>query len=736
MYNITKICRIFTLAIFTLITLDKPLWASDPDMNPKLITPAGPDQQIEHYQSCLVTLGYAYAMKEYESVLELNEELPVHNEMLPGWDLLTFEAGLRHRHCFVTNAYYVLSEKFKTKPVRQRQYLESGIKSLEPYFTYIKTAPTLDQLPAEIRNTVTFLRQDVFTAMAVFKSSLYELAKRDEKLQFCKDTILSCKESIKYIELVAKIASPLKVEAQQKIPAEKFNLMQLYCNLTSFTLDEGHLREARALRDELRTLDQVLFEKAKRIINVTNDDLLASRKAAQKLIRKTVQQKTNKKGKPSSRHAPSLSKGEKLMQAKINGQLKEADRGRYELSNEIRSMTYQKSFVTEIQDLYTEVRSLDFNSPDVWEKVVARLYEIEVRIYASLELQGPMDEDNLQKIYGCLVELLPPDMWLKSLPERLVALTRVDNLDGAILRLRIVKNMQEAKFGQVTRLTSMYYAYLQTFNGEYIDWLAFEGDLTEEQQREEEAKAAKQVAAREKYVAELKAAQAASLVKPEVRNTNTTRPTSVTAPLRDDKGKYEADDDKGAAAYTYDGGPKVDPVKEKQEKRERHLINEQQRQVHHTQDPVPHVPAAVSRSRPEPVLVPVDNNSEEITHSLILLYGLTGIARDVELRILRDDWDITKDELLAYFGSMGCVCKPGGRGSHSKIKLNSSLHVEKDGEIMTILVEAGGALTVPAWEDYMKHYLRKQVLKARKDLMLGAILAKKGLEEPDKGEKG
>ncbi|MDP5012371.1 MAG: hypothetical protein NWQ29_01530, partial [Alphaproteobacteria bacterium] len=121
-----------------------------------------------------------------------------------------------------------------------------------------------------------------------------------------------------------------------------------------------------------------------------------------------------------------------------------------------------------------------------------------------------------------------------------------------------------------------------------------------------------------------------------------------------------------------------------------------------------------------------ESDNEISASKLSELYNLRGVALAVNDKIEAGSWDFTRHDLVAYYEAMGCE-KRSGKGSHEVIEFANSFMFSKDGEVITVLSDFGGALTLPRWEDTVPYYLRKQIQVAQEKLARLAQKATHGL---------
>ncbi len=120
-----------------------------------------------------------------------------------------------------------------------------------------------------------------------------------------------------------------------------------------------------------------------------------------------------------------------------------------------------------------------------------------------------------------------------------------------------------------------------------------------------------------------------------------------------------------------------------------------------------------AETAPAQTILP-ESAQDATVQSLFQLKGKKALK--VEDAIVTNTWKFERDDLIAYYIAMGCETRDG-KGSHTIVKLPNSVSFYKDGELITVLSDFGGALTLPQWKDYVPHYLRAQILLARDKLM-------------------
>ena len=163
--------------------------------------------------------------------------------------------------------------------------------------------------------------------------------------------------------------------------------------------------------------------------------------------------------------------------------------------------------------------------------------------------------------------------------------------------------------------------------------------------------------------------------------------------------------------------------------------NRKKRKTHQAIQPLEPQASSSNAKDPEPKTV-YEQRCTQIeeanadSRTLADLYPFTHQNKAVNTAIENNTWQFTRSELSQYFQSMGCEIK-SGKGSHEKVSLPTSLQVIKDGKLITILSDIGGALTLPKWDKTVPHYLRPQILEARNLIKWMTIYSKISLTQQE-----
>jgi len=373
-----------------------------------------------------------------------------------------------------------------------------------------------------------------------------------------------------------------------------------------------------------------------------------------------------------------------------------------------------------------KLAKLDLSDFNVGVEAKRILDSVELDIKKNSDIKGMDSLEQLLEIYQILISILNQDPMLPYLPPACYLFYLTGDLDGAIMRLEVLKQLHEQVQALPLLQISLYLAHLKTMRGDFSDWLALEKVLADAADQRRAVKLQSKATKKHIHIQQIQdaknanEAKALAIVKSREQR-EAERALKLQARVNvSDKGKEEASDGYVDSAHT------VSAAELERGRCERHMEAEKRRAeaaklLENTMvevvGPAENALIEVSSLPDEPVPLPLTE-----------LYSLKGVALNVEREIEAGTWKITKEQLKTYFEAMGCVYSHKGGGSHGKIELPGSMHVRKGDETITIMIDAGGSLTVPSWKKgYIKDYLKTQILVARKklqDLAMKAFLEK------------
>lgn len=363
------------------------------------------------------------------------------------------------------------------------------------------------------------------------------------------------------------------------------------------------------------------------------------------------------------------------------------------------------------------------DSEESYEKLRKQIGILETTISQRLNVSNETTPiERLRIIYNYLSDICTEEDLSSSFRAYAVAFGKGGDIDGAIDRLEIIKQIQVSRLGAVTNQNKIFLAYLKLLRGEPDEWLALEKENTAKANKKSEKKKRQKARKLQAHVNATLAAQ--ELHKEELRKAAQAEQQKQTLEAARKNERERNASDKGKEEVSYDNNPSSsEPVisreEEKRQKQERHNQAKKTRAERER----------AANAEPAFLEEIIEPSAEEAAINTFQdlqigdLFHLTGVAADVEQHIVNNTWKITREDLEKYFVAMNCVYKEG-KGSHGKLQLPKSIHVEKDGQVLSIFIESGGALTLPSWEKgYVPEYLKKQILIARQKLRLNAINA-------------
>jgi len=351
------------------------------------------------------------------------------------------------------------------------------------------------------------------------------------------------------------------------------------------------------------------------------------------------------------------------------------------------------------------------------EKVVQGLFEIENEIRTALlkDAGTPSLFVSLETIYENLGLVVGGVTLIDTFWKYMEAFVLTENFEDGIERTDILKAREMKQRKTISYKSRFISAALKNLKGDHAEWLEFEKELAEKDAEKKQKTKAKKERAHQRKVAAIQAELAESKVKEESQATPPTPKVEKPFP------SPSADVPKPPIFDT----PSLeirDPIDEKQRKLERQQRHEEAEAKRNQEKEEETTTTAPSLSPTLPVEQPLSREElrERILSSssetLAELYALSSRPLEVDLEIENNTWKFTRAEFEAYLTAMGCECK-SGKGIHTKADLPKATLVTVGDEIITILNDFGGALTLPLWDkDYVPNYLKRQILEARKNL--------------------
>lgn len=400
---------------------------------------------------------------------------------------------------------------------------------------------------------------------------------------------------------------------------------------------------------------------------------------------------------------------------------------------------------TKLQNLNAEIlqegyKTIDFNDDSLMPKTkVSQIFNH--CIHYSKTMDTPQVMDSLGKMESIVADLLnkadKPAQLLdiyrqlelfigtttfhKEFKSVVIATyLKTGQIKECLERLTVLADLEAKKIGNISHLTRFFLASVPCLMGDYTKWGDFDAEMKQivlNAQLEKEQKKEKQLQQRAEKIRNAQSlAQENDLKKSEQKMNKVTKNDTVTTPI----------ETINEQSVDYDFAVSPDNTANRKALRiQRHEEAIKQRAEKSTQEVKTSVPVIKSVS-PQKVLTEETGDVGSIKD----LYKLTRTAKFVDEQIEGGTWQFTREELINYFTSIGCVAKEGGR--HKKLSLpNPKASIIMKGETVVAVLNdiegaltlLGGALTLPRWDKSFNngtvpHYLRDQILEARRKLVL------------------
>lgn len=357
-------------------------------------------------------------------------------------------------------------------------------------------------------------------------------------------------------------------------------------------------------------------------------------------------------------------------------------------------------------------------------KIAKGLIDIETMVasHLNLDVSSGLSKEQLAIIYEHLPTLLTAEEMIATFWKYIPAFLYINDLDGGIARVDLLKGLEVKENGTTSYLIRLIAASMKNLKGDHDEWLSLEAELMTEVR---EIKQQKEVQKQEKKdkseqlrlnALRLEIAENHKKKSAEVITSKQARPIVATKP----KLVVSEPDNLTVVDNT------ISHKESKLEKQKRHKLAELRRQQNAAVSKV-NVEQKQPNSETSPPKPSKAMELEAIVASsaktLAELYDLSSLPLKIDQEIEQGSWCFTRDQFQTYLEAMGCICK-SGHGVHTKASLPKAMHVMQGDNLITILSDFGGALTLPLWDkDYVPVYLITQILEARKKLLALKIKA-------------
>jgi hypothetical protein len=482
----------------------------------------------------------------------------------------------------------------------------------------------------------------------------------------------------------------------------RFNLISSYLTLARVVpFTEAKIYETEALQlQKLLHNDKNLRLRVKQSINTYEKSKQAKR----------LEQVSNNN---NSRLGPEVRKRLALKADKLDME------NRNDISNIQKNIGIKKPLSSKIIELYGEINHLEQKDEIKFLISVADLLkQMENEIAISLNLDITQ-EDYLKSIYLNITTFLGNAGLYTMLPTYCLSFIHVDDIDGALARLSVLRDIQIKQSKTPSFITRRHLAYVKCLLGDFKDWLALEMELVKLKEAKQERREVNRQAQLQIIKKDIAHKQEEAKKNKEAKKKQKGKEKNFQLVVHTSKINSNEETQLNQNVDLIPDVPLKTHEEEKKEQLERHRLAVEAREKSKA---VKEVEEIVTSIPPKNHQIPnnAEPNETPSVFSLIELYGLTSTAADVEQEILNNTWNITRPQLQTYFEDMQCVYIHGNGGSHNKIQMPKSIRVEINGEVLMIMLEAGeggGALTLPPWDKgYIPSYLKRQVLKAREIL--------------------
>ena len=362
------------------------------------------------------------------------------------------------------------------------------------------------------------------------------------------------------------------------------------------------------------------------------------------------------------------------------------------------------AFIAELENMI--FKTIDSGEYVTSETLPPSFVLTKTKHFSVISLRDTVAE--LQNIYREYQKIFGSEKFLSAYCQYPLAFLYAGDIDGALARVNAFESVSGESDETPNALSRCVAALVKSLHGNYADLLALQEEASDivaqrnaaRQQNRKKAHSAKvdSIGRAQKELAE--AAAARSKAEGIVEERRRERMIS----------RSQAGDIAGGSVTYYDlvstGASKAEKKLRHEKAQHKKMAEAAYEDSSRDHEKISVMPASSDTS---------ESDSEISTLKLSELYNLSGVARDVNEKIEAGSWDFTRQDLVAYYVAMGCE-KRSGRGSHEVVEFGSSFAFSKDGELITVLSDFGGALTLPRWDDTVPHYLRKQIQVAREKL--------------------
>lgn len=361
---------------------------------------------------------------------------------------------------------------------------------------------------------------------------------------------------------------------------------------------------------------------------------------------------------------------------------------------------------------------------------IETIQHIEARIRELLTQE--QHSESLYDIYERYMKLFT----FQKLKENMIrvilpAFIEIEDIEGALAHIQVLVQLEIKQNSNLSALTRYIQAIIKNRAGDYEEWIAIEQELQEAserrmqnmQQQKEQQKQRQQenrIQAIKATKVDLKAVTKRKTIEQKGgKQKNSSQLTLLSSTQTNDIPSQELSERPPSG------------VDEKEAKRRRHEKAQKERET--IKNSLETTKGSLNENLPSLLPITTSTTTKVITNApskiqssmeqkvlpIKELFHLTAISKKVDSEVEDDTWDFTRENLIAYFKNLGGTVQEGG--CHKKLSLPKAIIIKHGEEVVTILNDSSGALTLPRWDKSFNdgkvpHYLRSQILKAREKM--------------------
>jgi len=657
-------------------------------------------------------LAQAYQNNDYQLVFDLAFPEPSIKFNPTHAD---FEFYVFNRTSALCWAYRDLAAKNELTPKTAIQYYIEIVKEINKYLhRYGTFKSSIESFNERMLWHRFFIYQDagrVYSSIGKFKNSLdYDL---DKRLAPFKNAQTAYENALHYSDLFFQLPDRLKEQENIRIllPDTQFALLSVYCTLAQLVPYEEAILLLKKARQIQKSASQSQWD------TILLKSAVDTIKIAEKII--------------EGNRLHLAPKGSQRVEALRAQNYHEIQKEALEINNKLNSQIntgMPLKIIIQQKKMKLDYFIKTHQYSDISEELVNGLIDIEKTIseYITLESSSKISitstnsttttssvlpEEHLKTIYGHLHNLLGGEAIIQDFWKYVSAFIIVGDFNGGIQRAELLKDIEQKQRGTASYLIRGITAGMKNLQGDHEEWLGLEAEFQEKERQKKERQIAAKGKKEQKRAENLRLSLAQQSKK---ERKILSLPKNTPSIIQNSPKSPEIENVPSAFEET-----SISYKQRKLEKQKRHEEAELKRQQDVTVSKVndeekePSPDAHIEKTSKETQLELILTSSDK---PLSALYNLSSTAFDVDQETEQGTWQFTRDQFKTYAEAMGCIYK-SGHGIHTKAALPKAIHIMQGDNLITILNDFGGALTLPSWDkDYVPTYLRTQILEARKKL--------------------